>query len=105
MPIRYTTPTIELQIDGIDLTSCDLSVSFSQGVQRLDVQPSRVTYDGDTHILVELSQEQTALFFEGSVKAQVNWLDPAGNRDATKIASLEWYGNLMNKVVRHGQAL
>lgn len=105
MTIRYTTPTIELKIESIDLTTCDLLVSFSQDMQRLDLKPSNVTYDGYTHILVELSQEQTALFFEGPVKVQVNWLDDAGHRDATKIGTLEWHGNLMNKVVRHGQTL
>lgn len=105
MTIRYTTPTLELRIEGIDLTECELLVTFSQGTQRLDVTPSNVTYDGSTHILVDLSQEQTAMFFDGPVNAQVNWIDVAGNRDATKIASLEWHGNLLNRVVHHGQAL
>ena len=98
--IRFTTPTEHLVIRGIDLSQCHVMVSMSQGTRQLDLVANDVTYDGsDTHIYLTLSQAQSATFFKGEVRAQVNWISPDGKRDATLEAVIPWHGNLLDKVV------
>lgn len=100
MAIRYTTPTEHLVIKGVDLSACEVMVSMSQGVRQLDLVADDVTYDGsDTHIYLHLSQAQSATFFKGNVRVQVNWISPDGKRDATLEGDIPWHGNLLDKVV------
>lgn len=101
--IRYTTPTDELIVKGVDLTGCEVWASYRQRSKKLDVKADSVTYDGtDTTILVPLTQEQTGAFCCGQVAIQVNWLTPEGARDATTIKSVEVGGNLLDRVMEYG---
>lgn len=101
--IQYTTPTNRHIVKGIDLTGCDVWVSYEQGKVELDIKASDVSFDGeDTTLSVTLTQEQTSSFKVGKVSFQVNWVYPDGSRDATgqKITLME--PNLLNKVVEYG---
>ena len=104
MPIRYTTSTEEFVIDGLDLTGYEVIVSLSQDLVELEGKASSVTYDGNsTHVFLPLTQEQSAMFYEGDVYAQINWVTPDGIRDATLKTKVEWYDNLLDRVMTYGQ--
>jgi hypothetical protein len=101
--IRYTTPTDELVVKGVDLTGYEVWASYRQRSRKLDVQAADVTYDGtDTTVLVPLTQEQTGSFCCGQVSIQVNWLTPEGARDATTIKEVSVGGNLLDRVMEYG---
>lgn len=96
---RWTTPTHELVVEGVDLTGCDVYVDYKQGsrTRRVKCEPE---YDGsDTVLEVTWTQEQSAVFKPGEVEVQVNWITEAGDRDATKIATFEATRNLLNEEV------
>lgn len=105
--IRYTTPALPLEIEGIDLTQQqDVYVSIVQGGKELRKSGNALTisFDGEsTTIVVTLSQEETASFKERlSVAVQVNWINSAGQRDATDIAALDVTRNLLDEVIEYG---
>lgn len=99
---RYTTPTVELAVQGIDLTGCEVWVTLEQ---RGDEITTRVGADDMAHddegttITVGYTQEQTASLDEGRARLQVNWLDADGRRNATGIATVEVAGNLLGRTV------
>lgn len=101
--IQYTTPTNRHIVKGIDLTGCDVWVSYEQGKVELDIKATDVTFDGeDTTLSVTLTQEQTSSFKVGNIKYQVNWLYPDGRRDATTQKATTMEPNLLNRVVDYG---
>lgn len=102
MAIRFTTPTEEFIINGVDLTACDVTVNLSQGMHKLELKPIAVTYDGiNTHVFVVLTQEQSGRFWKGIVKVQINWITVDGDRDATLEAELRWHDNLLDRVIQN----
>ena len=101
--IQYTTPTNTHIVKGIDLTGCDVWVSYEQGKVEVDIKASDISFDGeDTTLSVTLTQEQTASFRVGKVTHQVNWVYPDGSRDATNQKIITVEPNLLNKVVNYG---
>lgn len=97
---RYTTPTMELVVQGIDLTASDVYVTMRQQGRELTIENADVALDGeDTIITFSLTQEQSATFREGRARLQVNWLDADGRRNATNIAAVEVAGNLLERTV------
>lgn len=101
--IQYTTPTHSYVVEGIDLSGCDMWVSYQQGDAKLDVKATTVSYDGiDTTATVNLSQEQTGAFEPGTVKVQLNWVYPNGKRDAVSVKSIDVGRNLIPRVMGYG---
>lgn len=101
--IRFTTPTHEHKVKGIDLTGCDVYVSYEQGLTSVDIKASDVSYDGeDTTVTVPLTQLQTAKFRVGKVTVQINWVYSDGKRNAVGTKEMEISRNLMQKVVEYG---
>lgn len=97
---RYTTPTVTVEVEGVDLTASTVLVTFQQRNNRLTVEgPSMALQGEDTIISVPLSQLQTGGFAEGSVEVQVNWLDGYGHRDATTVGAIQVERNLLAEVV------
>lgn len=105
--IRYTTPTIPLVIEGVDLTGADeIIASFRQMIGR-SMSSNEVDIDGLTPVLdgkgnsvieVPLSQMQTGRFRPGTIQVQVNYRF-GDLRNATSIASFTAYENLLQRVV------
>lgn len=96
---RYTTPTVELTVEGHDLTAASIYVTFRQRSKLLTIENPASELDGeDTVISVELGQLQTAQFTVGTCDVQVNWVED-GMRNATNIAQLEIGGNLLEEEV------
>ena len=102
---RYTTPTIELTVEGHDLTASDVYVTMRQQGRELTIEDADVALDGeDTVITFALTQEQSATFREGRAKVEVNWVDADGFRNATAIEEMSVTPNLLNQVIEHGGA-
>lgn len=108
--INYTTPTISLTVEGVDLSGMDTYVSLEQGQKELTktgdsliIEPIVGEETTDTSITFTLTQEESAFYdFGKSVSVQVNWISSAGVRDATEIKTIPVMRNLLDKVVAYG---
>lgn len=98
--IRFTTPTHEHKVKGIDLTGCEVWVSYEQGLAEVNAKGA-VEYDGaDSIVTVSLRQRETARFHKGKVSVQINWVYPNGKRDATEIKQLDMLDNLFERELK-----
>ena len=107
--IRYTTPILPLEVEGVDLTTNeDVYVTLKQNDVELTKKGNDLTilYDAETDISTitfTLSQEETAAFnINRAVDTQVNFINNAGVRDATDIATIPVMRNLLDKVINYG---
>ena len=102
--IRYTTPTITLTIKNYHFPeNCNVYATFKQCKGEVTKTDLTITEDGDdTVIEVELTQEETEKFKAGeTVFVQVNWVTPSGSRNATSIAQINTFGNLLEEVKQY----
>lgn len=96
---QYTTPTQNFLVRGIDLTGCEVHVTYSQlGYERDIIVQPEATEDG-TMLNFTLSQEDTAAFKPGAVSIQINWKYPDGVRVATNKITDQVTPNLLNRVI------
>lgn len=99
---RYTSPTQELLVEGVNLTASEVFVSYKNGDLRLtftgaDIEMEAV--ESDTIIRVWMSQETTALFnLKKDLEVQVNWIED-GQRNATTIEKVTVARNLLEEVI------
>lgn len=104
---RFTTPTHELVVRGIDLTGMDVYVTYEQGCRKVTMQPEEVAYDadsGNTTVTVSLSQLQTAQFKPGKrAQVQVNFIDVDGKRNATTVREVNITQNLLDEELTYGE--
>lgn len=104
--IKYTTPTISLTVEGVDITAHDIYVTLEQGTTELIKTGSDLivsTDEGDTSIIFTLTQEESAMFdYNNRAAIQVNWITSAGVRSATEIKSIGVLRNLLDKVIAYG---
>ena len=108
--IRYTTPTISLIVEGVDLTGQDVYVTLEQGSKELtksgsDLTITTTTEDSvtDTNISFVLSQAESATFrFNLAVNVQVNWISASSVRAATEIKTISVMRNLLDEVIEYG---
>ena len=99
--IRWTTPTYELVIAGVDLTGFDVYVTFSQHDNTITVEnPSFTVEDGNSTITCSLTQQQTAGFRAGMMDVQVNWADASHNRCATIVKQIPVDVQLLQELFR-----
>ena len=100
--IRYTTESQSLYVKGVDLTQCDVYVTYRQADVTMEVTDVTVTFDGtDTLVVARLTQEQTARLQRGYAKVQINYVDVQGHRDATVEKEFYVHGNLLQRVLTH----
>ena len=108
--INYTTPTIALIVENIDLTGKDIYVTLEQGKHELTKSGTELTVTTqteeqitDTHISFKLTQEESASFdYNKNVSVQVNWISSTGNRMATEIKNIGVMRNLLDEVIEYG---
>ena len=108
--INYTTPTISLTVEGVDLSGMDTYVSVEQGQKELTktgealiIEPIIGEETTDTKITFTLTQEESASFdFGKSVSVQVNYISPSNVRDATEVKTIPVMRNLLDKVIHYG---
>lgn len=119
---RYTTSAPSLVVEGVDISTYKVYVTFSQiypddidssvldNLSRseyktvsLTIEPvSMSTSENDTVLACSLTQENTAMFKPGKVRTQVNWITPGGSRKATDIAFIPSFDNLLDEVKTYG---
>lgn len=96
---RFTTPTIDLTVEGWDLSGAEAFVTFRQGPRKVTLTDASMELVGeDTIITVDLTQLQTGRFKAGECEVQVNWVEE-GKRNATEIRKVEVAQNLLDEVV------
>lgn len=108
--INYTTPSISLVVESVDLTGNDVYVTLEQGSHELTKTGSDLIITTDTHgqqtdteIVFTLSQTESASFnINKSVSVQVNWINSSGVRDATEIKTIGVMRNLLDEVIEYG---
>lgn len=104
--INYTTPTISLTVEGIDLTGKDVYVTLEQGCHQLTKKGNDLAVtieDTDTNIALTLTQEESAIFdFNRNASIQVNWISSNGVRSATDIKKIDVMRNLLDEVIEYG---
>ena len=108
--INYTTPTITLTVEGVDISANDIYVSLEQGPLELTKTGNDIIVTTDTHdqvtdtiIKLTLTQEESAAFnFGKSVSVQVNYISSDGVRDATEIKTVSVMRNLLDEVISYG---
>ena len=108
--INYTTPTISLVVEGVDITEKDVYVTLEQGRIELTktgtdliMEAEQVEQVTNTNITFTLTQTESALFnYNRNVAIQVNWISSAGVRDATEIKSIDVMRNLLDEVIEYG---
>lgn len=108
--IKYTTPAINLKVNGINLAiGYDVYITFEQACTKLTKTDWVLTPGMDesgvyTMITVVLTQEETAMFdFDKSCLIQVNYIDSNNVRGATDISGVPVMRNLLDKVVQYGE--
>ena len=104
--IKYTTPTISLIVEGVDITAHDIYVTLEQGANELVKKGSDLivsTEEDGTQIVFTLTQEESASFdYNNRAAVQVNWITSTGVRSATEIKSIGVMKNLLDKVISYG---
>ena len=108
--IRFTTPTISLVVEGVDISDKDIRVTLEQGNVELtkkgaDLTVSTTTHSQvtDTNISFMLSQTESAAFkMNVGCSLQVNWITSGGIRQATEIKSVPVMRNLLDEVIAYG---
>ena len=104
--INYTTPTITLEVENADLTGQDVYVTLEQtGVELTKSgEDLTITTQGDNTIIVfALTQVESAYFDYGKkAQVQVNFINSDGLRDATNIAQISVFKNLLDKEIEYG---
>lgn len=108
--INYTTASIPLTVEGVDLSSQDVYVTLEQGSIELtktglDLIITTETHgqETDTDIVFTLTQAETAMFnHDKSVMIMVNWINESGTRDATEIKNISVMRNLLDRVITYG---
>lgn len=105
--INYTTPTITLEVEGVDLTqNQDVYVTMLQGNTELQKtgEDLDISYAQEkSTIVLSLTQEESADFQPSrTVQVQVNWITDEGERGATNIATIKVFRNLLDEVISYG---
>lgn len=107
--INFTTPTINLTVEGADISSMDVYVTLQQGAYELTksgddltIQTETIGQVTNTNISFTLSQEESASFKpKYSVAVQVNWINENGIRSATEIKTIRVTPNLLDEVIAY----
>lgn len=108
--VKYTTPTIHLIVEGVDITDKDIYVTLEQGNIELSKTGSDLTVTAiteeqntDTDITFVLTQEETGQLNPcRNVMIQVNWIASNGVRAATEIKAIGVMQNLLDEVIDYG---
>lgn len=97
---RYSTPTVDVILEGLDATGMRVDVTFKQRGHILTFEDAAKALEGeDTVVSVPLSQVQTGGLAEGAVEVQLDLYDGHGHRVPTTIGTVEVERTLRAEVV------
>ena len=108
--INYTTPTISLIVENIDISNMDVYVTLQQGCYEMTKRGADLVVTAvqnadntvDTSIVFTLSQMESASFlFNHAASIQVNWISQQGVRGATEIKGIPVLRNLLDEVISY----
>lgn len=100
--IRYTTPTITLTVDAVIPEGANVYVSLKQKHYQLDKEVAATRGNKTTTVTLTLTQKESAAFHSDEpVYVQLNWITEGGYRNATKVASVVAFDNLLDKVIAY----
>lgn len=109
--INYTTPTITLTVEGVDLSEQEVFVSLEQNSVELTKTGNDLIISTETvgqvttsTITFVLTQAESAAFahsYAKPVNVQVNWINVSGVRDATEIKTIDVMRNLLDEVISY----
>lgn len=101
--IKTTTPMIVMRLPkAVDLSIATLvCATFTQGeISITKTIGNGLTLLEDNVLAASFTQEETAEFIQNAlIQVQINWLDPNGNRIATKIKHISSNLNLISEVL------
>lgn len=108
--INFTTPTIHLIVEGVDITEKEVYVTLEQGCIELTKKGSDLILEAETdqgitntHITFVLTQRESARFNHNmNASVQVNWIGSNGVRAATEIKGIKVMKNLLGEVIGYG---
>lgn len=87
---RFTTPTLTLDIEGLDLTGWHTVTAIKQGNDVLEIEnaPCEATENG-SRLTIQLTQEQTGIFSaDSNASVQVRFINENGYAGATNIKGI-----------------
>lgn len=101
--VRYTTPELNLEVIGYDLTGASVRVTIRQKVGPNEAvatisNPTLTKTDAGTLVTAKPTQAQTGEFVHGWAYVQVNWMSN-GTRLATELGTIEVVENLIDEVI------
>lgn len=105
--VRYTTPDLNLEVIGYDLTSgANVKVTIRQKVGPNEAvatiaNPTMTRTDAGTLVTAKPTQAQTGEFVHGWAYVQVNWITSNGTRLATELGTIEVVENLIDEVITY----
>lgn len=98
---RGTTPTYTCTFsdESVDFTTAtNVYVTFEQGRNNITKSGEDLMIS-EKQIEIYMSQRDTLLFEEGSVKIQVNWTTAGGHRRSSDVKNVELTEQLLRRVV------
>lgn len=106
--VRYTTPELNLEVIGHNLTSgANVKVTIKQKIGADHAvatisNPTLTATESGTLVTVKPTQAQTGEFVRGWAYVQVNWITSNGTRLATELGTIEIVENLIDEVITYG---
>ena len=96
--INYTTPTIVLTVEGVDLTDMDVYVTLEQGAHELTKTGEDLVVQEKT-IGVYLTQDETLSLPNGYTYIQINWTYDGSKRMCSNLIPIKTNYNLLDRAV------
>lgn len=99
---RGTTPTYTCKFsdESVDLTiATNVYVTFEQGKNNITKSGEDIVVS-EKQVEIYMTQKDTLLFDDGSVKVQVNWTTAEGHRRSSDIKEVELSEQLLRRVVK-----
>lgn len=99
---RGTTPTYTCTFsdESVDLTTAtNVYVTFEQGKNNITKSGEDIIVSAK-QVEVYMTQRDTLLFEDGTVKVQVNWTNAGGRRLSSSVKEVELSEQLLRRVVK-----
>jgi len=100
---QFTTPTINLDIEGLDLTGWHTETSITQGCAKLTIDDADcVMTETGCRLTINLTQEQTGIFeAHKAANVQVRFINATGTAGATEIKAIKIDPVLVGGVIEY----
>lgn len=99
--VTYSDNTLTITADNSHFqTAQEIHVTFRQNYRMLDVTGDDIAVASDTELIVNLSQQQTAMLAPDTItKLQVNYIDEYGKRKTSDVVYIPVLENLLEMIL------